>query len=274
MEGETHFLLSDSCFTPTYGILRIDGYVDPLYLNQYVEVEGEQYDGLLCIMIDVETITLLGDPNQDTDEDGENDACDNCPSYPNGPNRGTCTMDDGINLIVRTGQFCTVDADCDPGEFCEKTQTDTYPSPGNGIGDACDCESDFHCDTNVDATDVTCFLIDFGRNQFNNPCTNERVCCGDFDCNGRVDAGDLNKLFEDFGRSQFNNPCPACVAGDWCVYTTTTTTAMLCLEEEESCNANSQCCNGCCCPAFYFPDPVCWPIALCVELDPYVPCLQ
>jgi len=163
-EGETHFLLPDSCFTPSYGYLIIDSYVDPSYLNQYVEVEGELYYGVLCIMIDVETITLLGDPNQDTDEDGINDVCDNCPNKYN-PN-----------------------------------QEDSYPPQGNGIGDACDCESNFNCDHNVDATDIMLFLEHFGRNQYFNPCTNENQCHGDFACDGAVDALDVVKLFEDFGR--------------------------------------------------------------------------
>jgi hypothetical protein len=40
----------------------------------------------------------------------------------------------------------------------------------------------------------------------------------DFSCDGNVDADDVTMFLEDFGRSQYNNPCPACVAGDWCVY--------------------------------------------------------
>ena len=41
-----------------------------------------------------------------------------------------------------------MDADCgDSGKFCEKTQADNYPPGGNGIGDACDCEADFDCDS-------------------------------------------------------------------------------------------------------------------------------
>jgi hypothetical protein len=32
------------------------------------------------------------------------------------------------------------------------------------------CESDFNCDGNVDANDVSTFLEDFGRSPFNNPC--------------------------------------------------------------------------------------------------------
>jgi len=86
------------------------------------------------------------------------------------------------------------------------------------IGDACECEADFNCDGNVDATDITSFLYDFGRNQFNDPCTNENQCNGDFNCDGNVSAGDVTKCLEDFGRNQFNNPCPVCEVGNWCVY--------------------------------------------------------
>ena len=118
----------------------------------------------------------------DSDVDGILDCDDNCPHAPN------------------------------------PDQTDTQPFQGNGIGDACNCEFDFNCDSNVDGTDVDLFLTDFGRNQFNDPCTNGNPCNGDVDCNAAVDAFDLTLFLEDFGRNQFNNPCPACVAGDWCVY--------------------------------------------------------
>lgn len=156
----------------------------------------------------------------DSDADGINDCLDNCPNHPNGPSQGTCTQTVGVNLIVSTGQFCTVDADCDPGEFCEKIQADNYPPGGNGIGDACDCEGNFDCDddTSVDANDVTAFLIDFGRNIFLNPCTTAIPCNGDFLCDGDVDADDVAKFLEDFGRSQFNKPCPSCTGGPWCAY--------------------------------------------------------
>jgi len=118
----------------------------------------------------------------DADSDGIPDAWDNCPDTPN-PN-----------------------------------QEDTYPPGGNDIGDACDCEGNFNCDQDTDADDVIIFLTHFGRNQWNNPCTNENQCKGDFSCDGDVDADDVTKFLEDFGRSQWNNPCPTCVVGDWCVY--------------------------------------------------------
>ena len=50
-------------------------------------------------------------------------------------------------------------------------QEDTYPPGGNSIGDACECEGDLDRDGDVDADDVTKFLEDFGRNEFNNPCS-------------------------------------------------------------------------------------------------------
>jgi len=80
------------------------------------------------------------------------------------------------------------------------------------------CEGDFDCNGNVDATDVTSFLAYFGRNQFNDPCTNTSPCSGDFNCDSNVDAADTTLFLEDFGRNQFNDPCPLCEVGEWCVY--------------------------------------------------------
>jgi hypothetical protein len=157
-------------------------------------------------------------PPVDTDGDGIDDSNDNCPNHPNGPSQGTCTATVGVNLIVSTGQYCTTDADCDPGEFCEKVQADNYPPGGNSIGDACDCEANFDCDTDVDATDVTAFLFHFGRSIFFNPCTNGNPCDGDFLCDVDVDADDVTKFLEDFGRSAFFLPCPICSGAPWCVY--------------------------------------------------------
>ena len=107
-------------------------------------------------------------------------------------------------------------------ETYNPAQEDTYPPGGNGIGDACDCECDFNCSGSVDATDVTSFLLDFGRNQYTpvppGPCSNSSPCNGDVNCDGNVDATDVTFFLGDFGRNQFNNPCPACVVQDWCVY--------------------------------------------------------
>jgi len=125
-----------------------------------------------------------------------------------------------------SGQLCFYDTDSDSmpdawdncPDVSNPGQEDSYPPQGNDIGDACDCESDFLCDGDVDGEDVTELLEHFGRSQFNLPCTNDDQCHGDFTCDDDVDAEDVTKSLEDFGRNQFNNPCPACEVGDWCVY--------------------------------------------------------
>ena len=99
-------------------------------------------------------------------------------------------------------------------------QADTYPPQRNGIGDACDCEANFDCDTDVDARDVTIFLADFGRCRYFRPCSNQDPCNGDFQCDQDVDATDVTKFLEDFGRNQYYNPCPICPGKPWCVYCT------------------------------------------------------
>ena len=156
------------------------------------------------------------DAENDSDADGMCGDIDNCPYTPNGTDLGTCIWGENI------GAFCTIAGynpmQCGTDGFCSMNQEDLFPPQGNDIGDACDCEADFNCDGNVDATDVTDFLTDFGRSTFFNPCTNADPCYGDFDCNVNVDANDVTKFLEDFGRSQYNNPCPACVAGAWCEY--------------------------------------------------------
>jgi len=201
--------------------------------------------------------TICSEQEDDGDGDGVGDACDICPSTPNGLNLGTCTKGTIVqsctsNEECGTNGFCSMkqeDADSDYlGDACDEctdtdkdgygnpefiintcaddncpytlnpNQQDTYPPQGNGIGDACDCESDFSCDGDVDANDVSTFLQHFGRSEYNRPCTNEDQCKGDFGCDGGVDAGDVTKFLEDFGRSKYNNPCPVCQVGNWCVY--------------------------------------------------------
>jgi len=154
----------------------------------------------------VDNCLFLANPDQvDSDEDDAGDMCDNCPNTTN-PNQENADED-------TLGDLCD---NCPTNTNPE--QEDTYPPGGNKIGDACDCEADFDCSGGVDATDVTSFLTDFGRNQFNDPCTTSSPCNGDINCDTNVDATDVTKFLEDFGRNQFNNPCPACVVGDWCVY--------------------------------------------------------
>ena len=99
-------------------------------------------------------------------------------------------------------------------------QKDTFPPGGNGIGDACECESDFNCDGAVDPGDMDKLLEDFGRSEFFNECTNDNPCYGDFNCDKNVDVPDMLKFLEDFGRSEFkyNTRCPDCEVGNWCDY--------------------------------------------------------
>lgn len=128
-------------------------------------------------------------------------------------------------------------------------QEDTFPPSGNGIGDACDCEADFNCDGNVDATDVGSFLVHFGRNTFFNPCTNDNPCQGDFLCDTDVDAIDVNNFLEDFGRSQFFNLCPACVSGDWCNYDSSSCEGFCGFQSPAGCYCDTSCeWFGDCCP--------------------------
>ena len=148
----------------------------------------------------------------DTDNDEVQDYLDNCPLIPNGPDLGTCIA----GASYKIGRPCMSDVECGTGGFCSMNQEDTNE---DGIGDACYlCECDFDCNGAVDANDITSFLADFGRSEFNDPCTTGNPCNGDVDCNGAVDADDVTKFLEDFGRNEFNDPCPACEVGNWCVY--------------------------------------------------------
>ncbi len=120
---------------------------------------------------------------EDIDQDGLGDICDNCPSDYN-PN-----------------------------------QSDIFPPQGNTIGDACECEGNFDCNTTVDGMDAATFKANYGRSIISNPCTNAATCNGDFSCNGNVDGLDAALFKSDFGRSGINNPCPACVSSEpWCQY--------------------------------------------------------
>ncbi len=157
-----------------------------------------------------------GIPGDNPCAGGATENCDdNCPGTPNGPEGGTCTSG-------ATGDPCTIpgvnESECGTNGFCSMDQEDSYPPQGNDIGDACECEGDFDCSGGVDASDVTDFLIDFGRTTFFHPCINADPCNGDFNCDVNVDATDVSIFLEDFGRGPFFNPCPACVPGTWCAY--------------------------------------------------------
>ena len=165
-------------------------------------------------------------PNQENiDNDDSGDACDadidgdntlntedNCSYQPNASALGTC-------ISGNLGQICTGHEDCGVmAGFCSMNQEDDYPPGGNGIGDACECESDFDCDGDVDGSDATTFKLYFGRNSFFYPCNEVNPCRGDFDCDHDCDGMDASIFKLDFGRSEFNSPCPACIVGEWCGY--------------------------------------------------------
>jgi hypothetical protein len=151
----------------------------------------------------------------DGEGDGVGDVCDNCPIHPNGPSLGICARTINPRMFLITGPTCTGNGDCGEGTFCLVNQED---SNGNGIGDVCECESDFDCDQDVDSDNVLVFLADFGRNQYNNPCTAQNPCHADFDCDNDSDSEDVMKFLEDFGRNQYNNPCPPCSSQPACQY--------------------------------------------------------
>jgi hypothetical protein len=163
------------------------------------------------------------DPDDDNDgfcDPGEyGQSCtesDNCPNHPNGPEAGTCIWGEIVGAPCMLAGFNPMQ--CGTDGFCSMHQEDLFPPGGNGIGEICDCEGNFDCDQDVDARDITTFLQDFGRNDFNDPCESGNQCNGDFSCDGDVDADDVTKLKEDFGKNPFNHPCPVCDGGDWCVY--------------------------------------------------------
>jgi hypothetical protein len=65
----------------------------------------------------------------DRDEDDVLNGEDICPTAPNGPGGGTCTL--GTEL----GAECQLSTDCGTGGFCSLAQEDTNM---DGTGDACD----------------------------------------------------------------------------------------------------------------------------------------
>jgi len=144
--------------------------------------------------------------------------CDNCPDNSN-PGQENTDQD-------TLGNACDLDDDNDDLEDSmdncplvpNPNQDDSCPPEGNGIGDACECESDFDCDGDVDGTDATTFKLYFGRNLLFYPCDEINPCRGDFDCDQDCDGTDAALFKQDFGRSGFYNPCPVCVVGEWCLY--------------------------------------------------------
>jgi hypothetical protein len=149
----------------------------------------------------------------DADCDGVPDSGDNCPGIPNGPDGGICVTGSAA------GSGCLEHCDCGlVGSYCSSSQEDSYPPGGNNLGDACECEGNFDCDTDEDGSDASKFKTDFGRSKILRPCSNISTCNGDFDCDVDVDGTDASLFKKDFGRSNIKNPCPPCVSSVWCTY--------------------------------------------------------
>ena len=173
IEGNARY---DACFIPDTGIGPFT-----YYDRGAIEYQGDSDgDGILD---DADGSCTLGDnpcsggltegcddncmfiPNADQDDtpdgDGIGNVCDNCPDHPNGTLLGTCAKYIYPPLTRILATPCADTNECGENEFCLMNQEDTN---GNGIGDVCECESDFDCNGSVDSDDVAAFLADTGRN--------------------------------------------------------------------------------------------------------------
>jgi hypothetical protein len=140
--------------TPRFGICEAGQQSSPLdstlpYTYRY---EGEPFTGVDCCTWQIDSATgVVGtgqalffhdldasDPANmppDADGDGIRDLCDNCPSAPNGPLRGSCRSGTAI------GAVCRSDQECPGGGICDLRQADpdadmqgfACPEPGFAI---------------------------------------------------------------------------------------------------------------------------------------------
>ena len=100
----------------------------------------------------------------------------------------------------------SLDDDIDYEDNCPDVynpdQKDTYPPGGNGIGDACECNTDFDCNQKVDLADVAILKQEFSRTD----CSELDPCFPDCNGDGKVDLIDLVIMKTEFLRTD----CPAC----------------------------------------------------------------
>jgi subtilisin family serine protease len=100
---------------------------------------ADNIDGLACNsaysgLLGTGRINAFNAISIDSDMDGLPDYDDNCPTKPNGPNLGTCSVSSD-----KAGYPCNSNADCSMGcsssGECQKNQEDTDT---DGVGDVCD----------------------------------------------------------------------------------------------------------------------------------------
>jgi hypothetical protein len=140
------------------GDLDCDGDVDETDVSKFLEDFGRSIFYYPC------SEAGTGSGVGDEDGDGIPNDQDNCWTMPNGPHGGFCAKQLNQNLFeIELNQPCTWHNQCKSlgsAYFCDLYQIDAN---GNGLGDVCECESDFDCDGDVDGSDVSLFVIDNGR---------------------------------------------------------------------------------------------------------------
>ena len=200
----------DKVISVLYNIWRSDHFTDPRF--QALQRWWWSHGGTGGKPGNGYQLSESGIDQEDTDHDCESNAYD---------------KDNDNDGIPADQAECPYDSanDIDKDSICGNIDNcpyifnpDQVNTDGNEIGDACECEADFDCDSDVDGTDISTFKLYFGRNSFNDPCNNLNPCKGDFKCDGDVDGTDAALFKQDFGRSPFNNPCPACTVGERCGY--------------------------------------------------------
>lgn len=147
-------------------------------MDRYNEPADADHDGCIT-QADLEMLF-----QSDFDHDGYDNIADNCPMFKNSDQKNS--DQDGF------GDQC---------DNCPDTPNpDQADSDRDGIGDACQCRGDFDLDGDVDDSDLTKFVSDFGRTN----CSSTPSCVGDFDKDNDCDASDLAVFAKYFGRTD----CP------------------------------------------------------------------